>query len=198
MGKEVGPTETSEYVKLRDAVERTELDLNHCDNSDYLPQKKRSHVWMLAEMGDYFYTQEHFTEALNYYTQAKRLDCDEPSVLNQIGVCLTFLGKIERGLYYFELLARRANSPEDKALAFFNCAHAHELLNNINDAIVALRKSIKHVPAEDAINKLDHLKEMNARRAVRSCMHGIFSRSSLPKNDIPTEDAEPTNGVTPQ
>ena len=134
-------------------------------------------------MGDHLYMLDLYSEALSYYVQAKKIDCDEPSVLNQIGVCLTFLGKIERALYYFELLERRAETPEDKALALSNCAYCHELLNDINAAVVALRKSIKHVPTQDAITKLDALKELNSRRALRTCMQGIFSKSVLPRTE---------------
>lgn len=183
---------TPEYQNLQAAIGQTELALTHCGNPDYIPQKQRSHVWSLADMGDYLYMLNLYSEALGYYIQAKKLDCDEPSVLNQIGVCLTFLGKVERALYYFELLERRADSPADKALALYNCSYSHELLNNFNDAVLALRKSIKHVPDEAAITKLDKLKELNSRRAFRTCMQGIFSKNVLPKEEARTPATEHT------
>jgi tetratricopeptide (TPR) repeat protein len=188
---------TPKFHELQTAIGQTELALNHCKNPDYIPQKQRSYVWSLADMGDHFYMLDLYSEALSYYVQAKKIDCDEPSVLNQIGVCLTFLGKIERALYYFELLERRAGTPENKALALSNCAYCHELLNDINAAVVALRKSIKHVPAQDAITKLDALKELNSRRALRNCMQSIFSKPVLPRKEeavVQDLDSTKTNG----
>ena len=110
---------------------------------------------------------------------------DNPKVSQQpwktpAGNILVYNGEI---FNYFELLERRAETPEDKALALSNCAYCHELLNDINAAVVALRKSIKHVPTQDAITKLDALKELNSRRALRTCMQGIFSKSVLPRTE---------------
>ena len=86
--------DTAEYQRLQAEIGQSELELNHCSNPDYIPQKQRLHLWSLASMGDYLYRNGLYSEALVYYTKAKKLDCDEPSILNQIGVCLIKLGTI--------------------------------------------------------------------------------------------------------
>lgn len=182
---------TPEYRQLQTSIEQTEIALNH-SNEDYAPQKRRLHVWSLADMGDYFYMLNLYSEALSYYIQAKKLDCDEPSVLNQIGVCLTFLGKVERALYYFELGYRRADNNEDKALALFNCGFCHKLSSNLHDAIIALRKSMKYQPDDATTAELEKLVDLSSRHAYRNFKQSLFSRNILPKEEAPSKGVDST------
>lgn len=175
-----------EYQSLLSNIEQSERALLDCSNPDYLPKFQRLHVWNLANMGDYFYRQGKHSEALGYYIQAKKIDCDEPSVLNQIGVCLITLGKIDRALYYFELLDRRAPSFSDRALALFNMAICHKLSGNLNDAIIALRKSLRCETDDATLAELENLKELNSRQAYRAFKHHIFSKNVLPQTEFET------------
>lgn len=176
--------DSTEYRTLATAIEQSELALRNCKNKDYLPQFRRLHVWNLANMGDYFYKQDLPSDALGYYIQAKKVDCDEPSVLNQIGVCLILLGKIDRALYYFEILDRRAPSLADKALALFNTGICHKLVGNLNEAILSLRKSLRHDKDDTTAAELELLKELNSRQAYRIFKNNIFSKNVLSKVEI--------------
>ncbi len=183
--------DTPEYWKLQTSIEQTELALNH-SKDDYAPQKLRLHVWSLADMGDYLYMLNLYSEALSYYIQAKKLDCDEPSVLNQIGVCLTFLGKIERALYYFELGYRRADNNADKALALFNCGFCHKLSSNLHEAIISLRKSMKYMPDNGTVAELEKLVDLSSKHAYRHFKQSLFSRNVLPKEEVPSKEVDYT------
>ena len=173
--------DSTEYRMLRSAIAQSELALADCKNRDYLPQLRRLHVWNLANMGDSLYKGGHHSDALAFYIQAIKVDCDESSVLNQIGVCLILLGKIERALYYFELLHRRASTPVDRALALFNSAICHKISGNLNEAIIHLRKSLRCSTDDETIAELDNLKELNSRQAFRAFKHNIFSKNVLPE-----------------
>lgn len=102
------------YQQLKKVIDSTAVDLENCSHGEYLPQKRRLHTWALADMGDFLYNKDLYSDALTYYTLAKKFDCDEASVLNQMGICLMHLGKIDRSnaaacssLYeYFKLFLR--------------------------------------------------------------------------------------------
>lgn len=173
--------DSTEHRKLQSAIAQSDLALSDCKNKDYLPQLRRLHVWNLANMGDSLYRAGNHSDALSFYIQAIKVDCDEPSVLNQIGVCLILLGKIERALYYFELLGRRATTPLDRALALFNSAICHKISGNLNEAIISLRKSLRCSADDTTAAELDNLKELNSRQAFRTFKHNIFSKSVLPE-----------------
>lgn len=175
---------STEYRTLATAIEQSDLTLRNCENRDYLPQLRRLHVWNLANMGDFFYKKELPSDALGYYIQAKKVDCDEPSVLNQIGVCLSLLGKLDRALYYFEQLDRRAPNLADKALALFNIGMCHKLSGNLNDAIIFLRKSLRCKTDDATATELDFVKDLNSRQAYRTFKHSIFSKNLLSKVEI--------------
>lgn len=196
--------DTVEYQEIKSAIQKAELDLTDCVNEDYLPQLTRQCVWFLAEMGDRLYNDGLISDALNYYIQAIKKDCDEPSVLNQIGVCLIFLDKIERALYYFELLYRRSTELPDKALALFNMAVCYKLMANFNEAIKLLRKSTKYTECESMLSDIDNLmnsvKELNSRQAFRGFMGKVFDRALVPTTAdsqySPTNDPEDSNKFT--
>lgn len=184
-------SDTVEYHELTTTIKQTELELTNCENQDYLPQRNRLHVWSLAKMGDYLYRQGLTSDALSFYIQAIKKDCDEPSVLNQIGVCLIQLQKLDRALYYFELLYRRASTFVDKALALFNCAVCYKLLGNFNEAIKLLRKSNKYVEDESTLKEIDKLKDLNSRQAFHGFMGKVFNnRAAMPKEHefAPSDD----------
>lgn len=173
--------DSTEHRTLQSAIAQSELALNDCKNKDYLPQLRRLHVWNLANMGDSLYKSGNHSEALSFYTKAIKVDCDEPSVLNQIGVCLILLGKLERALYYFEQLDRRSTTPEDKALALYNSGICHELSGNLNEAIISLRKSLRNAQDDATAEKLEQLKELNSRQAFRTFKYNVFSKNVLPE-----------------
>ena len=179
-----------EFLALLEAIQQSESALNNCINKDYLPKFRRLHVWNLANLGDALYQAGAHAEALGFYIQAIKVDCDEPSVLNQIGVCLVTLGKIERALYYFDLLIRRADNPSDKGLAYFNTGICHKISGNINEAIISLRKSIRCFPDDEAIAELDALKELNSMQAFRHFKNSLFSKNvlSAPTMDSPESE----------
>ena len=177
-------SDTVEFLSITSKIKQAEHALMSCTNEDYLPQLTRLYVWSLASLGDYFYRQTLISDALNYYIQAIKKDCDEPSVLNQIGVCLIHLGKLDRALYYFDLLYRRATDFVDKALALFNSAVCYKMLGNFNEAIKLLRKSIKYVTDASELKEVDtmihSLKELNSRQAFRGFMGKVFDRVLVP------------------
>ena len=181
--------DSTEYRTLHSAIAQSESALSDCKNRDYLPQLRRLHVWNLANMGDGLYKAGHHSDALAFYIQAIKVDCDEPSVLNQIGVCLILLGQIERALYYFELLDRRASTSIDRALALFNSAICHKISGNLNEAIISLRKSLRCSTDDETLAALDDLKELNSRRAFSVFKHNIFSKNVLP--EATKSDAQP-------
>ncbi|MCR9192923.1 MAG: hypothetical protein NXI01_09775 [Gammaproteobacteria bacterium] len=168
------------HIELLAYIENSERDIKNCDNPDYLPQERRKHVWDLADMGDYLRTQDMNVEALAYYRQAMKIDCDEPSVLNQVGVCLIQIQKVERALFYFELMSRRVDSDTDKALAWYNISVCHQLLNNFNEAVVALRKSLKFEHCDETARQLAMLKAQHAQEEFMNFAGTIFgSRGSM-------------------
>lgn len=184
-------SDTVEYHEITTTIKQTELELTNCKNEDYLPQRSRLHVWSLADMGDYLYKQGLFSDALNYYIQAIKKDCDEPSVLNQIGVCLIELGKLDRALYYFDLLDRRAPTFDYKACALFNMAICYKLHSNFNEAIKLLRKSTKYVEDESTLKEIDRLKELNSRQAFHGFMGKVFNNKVIIQKEpefTPTDD----------
>jgi Tfp pilus assembly protein PilF len=179
------PIETiSEYQTLLASVDQSQQALDACTNDDYIPQLQRLHAWNLANVGDCLYEQGLHSDALAYYIRAKKIDCDEPSVLNQIGVCLLELGKIDRAAYYFDLLHRRAPSMSYKAVALFNSAICHKCSGNLNEAIIALRKSLRCEADDSTTLELEKLKELNSRQAYRTFKHHIFSKNVLPQAEI--------------
>ncbi|HVT62333.1 MAG TPA: hypothetical protein VHD33_02450 [Legionellaceae bacterium] len=169
---------------LLEAIKISERELANHLGTAYEPQKRRLHVWNLAQMGDRLYFKNHYTEALNYYTQAKQFDCDEPSVLNQIGICLIHLGKIERALQYFDLLSRRVVSTTEKALAWYNMSYCYQISNLLNDAVLALKKSLKFDNNEASAKELATLKERISMKQFTTFKQNLFNKVVLAKEEI--------------
>ncbi len=171
------------YQQLKKIIDSTAVDLENCSRGEYLPQKRRLHTWALADMGDYLYNNDLYSDALTYYTLAKKFDCDEASVLNQMGICLMHLGKIDRALYYFEQMSRRAISLSDKALAWYNMSVCYRKTPGLNEAILALKKSLKYSYNEEHAAALEQLKEMNSTKQFLNFTQSIFRKNVLPKEE---------------
>ncbi|PJD93756.1 MAG: hypothetical protein CK424_01610 [Legionella sp.] len=175
-----------EYQRLQAAIEASAADLENCSNVDYVPQKRRLHMWALADMGDFFYKKGLYSDALPYYTLAKKFDCDETSVLNQMGICLMHLVKIERALYYFEQMCQRTDAPSDKALAWYNisvCYRSHTSKPMLHEAILAMKKSVKHLDNEEGKAILEQLKQLHSTQHYLHARGTLFSSQKRAPNE---------------
>jgi len=185
------------HIELLAHIENSERNIENCVNSGHMPQKRREHVWNLADMGDYLRTQDMNIEALAYYRQALKIDCDEPSVLNQVGVCLILIQKVERASFYFELMSRRVDSDTDKALAWYNISVCHKLLNNFNEAVFALRKSLKFEHCDETASQLAALKDQHAQEEFMNFAGTIFGgRGTVTRQRKHSEEKEELSGRT--
>lgn len=173
---------TPVYQKLLAESERSEIGLAACKDPRDKPRLQRLRVWALARIADELYSDQLHTDSLDYYNQAKKINCDELTVINQIGACLVALDKLPRALYYFELMDRRAtaaldepevfnrkmkalynmeqrpfdavrnDAAEDKVFALYNGAHCYQRMGNHEQVIVNYRKILKLAPYATAAN----------------------------------------------
>lgn len=187
------------YQRLISDMNESYNNLETCTNKDYIPQRKRLCVWNLAQLGDYHYKKECYTEAIEYYAKARKMDCDEPSILNQMGLCFIKLGKIQRAISCFEEMTRRAGTDvqssmdhrgEHKSLPWYNISICHFLEKRYHDAEKAIIKSIKLSPNDaDSLSMLKDIKVKISTHAFLNFKHTLF-KTDLLQSEKPQRNSE--------
>lgn len=168
------------YLHLKQQIDNSKQKTLDCTNTDYLPALKREQANSHAAMGHYFFNKNLFIEAMPFYSQAKDILPDDSTLLNQLAYCLIQLQKYSRARDILELLERRTDNKTDKALAYYNMAYIDYKIGKYNEAVKALKNTLKHHPLdEDGMTFLTKIQDLISTSALMTFQNSLFKTNRL-------------------
>ncbi len=192
------------YRQLADAIDAASANIDACTNTDYLSGLTRHKANCLTDMGHYFYNKYLYADAMQYYAQARDFLSDDPTILNQLGVCMINLGKYLRAINVFELMERRNSDVDDKALALYNISYCYRLDQEWQKAEVAIKKCLKYNPNDLNSQKiLQELRDWISKLSYLSYRRNLFKTNMLHRaergvpKEVEHDIATPSSTRTP-
>ena len=186
------------YQNLIKANEKAKQSIVLSTNPNLKPSLTRLQAERLADIGHYFYNKSLYVEAMNYYAQAREILPDDPSILNQLGICLIQLGKFMRAIHIFELMERRNVNSNDKALAFYNLSYCYRLNQEWQKAEQAIKKSLKYNPEDcNSLKILQELRDYISKSSYMNYPKTLFSNLAAAKPSIQTSEQPQAESTLP-